>query len=133
MREEQPMRGDVGSEAGRSDGPGPLVVVSPTFGTFARTSLWVRQTVEGQELIAIPRLHVEQQAAIAIAGGQGLGKVFKDCRIVTPEWEDIAGFVGGSWQLWKTARSELLGVGFVRGNYNFDIERAVRGITKLLT
>lgn len=132
MRKEQPMPSDVESEASTSEGPGPLVVVSPRLGSIARTALWVRHKVEGQELIAIPRLHVEQHAAIAISAGMGLGVLFKDCTIITPEWEAPVGFVGGSWQLWKTARSELLNVGFVKDSHTFNIEKAVRGLAKLL-
>lgn len=127
------MHGDVDSEGSGTEGSSPLVVVSPSFGPFARTSMWLMKTIDGQQLIAVPRLHVEQQAAIAIVGGLGLGKLFENCRLVTPDWEDVAGFVGGNWQLWKTSRSELLNVGFVRGQTSFNIEYAVRGITKLLT
>lgn len=133
MREGQQMCGGLGAEDSSAGGASRLVVVAPLLGPIARTNFWIRHVVDGQELIAIPRLHVEQHAALAITSGVGLGKLFKDCRIVSPEWEDIAGFVGGNWQLWKTSRSELLNVGFVKGSYSFNIELAVRGIKNLLT
>ncbi len=131
MREEQQVRGDDEARHPAAAGAGTLVVLTPERGQVARTSNWIRGVVEGQELIAIPRLHVEHEAALAIVAGRGLGEVFLEARIQTPEWEDIAGFVGGSWQLWKTSRPELTVVGFVRGMHKFDIERAVRGLKKL--
>ncbi len=131
MREERSMRGDVGAEEAAADGPGTLVVVTPA-GNIARTSMWIRQEVEGQELIAIPRLHIEHEASLAITAGMGLGLLFQGSRLVTPDWEDVAGFVGGTWMMWRTGRPELLKAGFVKGKPKFDIEKAVRGIVKLL-
>lgn len=132
MREERSMRGDVGTEEAAADGARTLVVVTPA-GTIARTSMWVRQEIEGQELIAIPRLHIEHEAALAITAGLGLGLLFNDSRLITAEWEDVAGFIGGTWMMWRTGRPELVKAGFVKGLPKFDIERAVRGISKLLT
>lgn len=131
MREERPMRGDVAPEAGACEGAGTLVVVTDA-GPIARTSLWLRREVEGQELIAIPKLHVEHEASLRIMTGTGLGLLFAGCRLVTADWEDVAGFVGGTWMFWRTSRPELHTVGFVKGQPKFDIEKAVRGTVKLL-
>lgn len=133
MREERSVRGDDGSEAAGSSWTRTLGVLTPERGQIARTSNWIEGVAEGLELIAIPRLHVEHEAALAIVAGRGLADVFQASRLRTPEWEDDAGFIGGAWQLWRTTRPELTVVGFVRGAHNFDIERAVRGLKKLLT
>lgn len=132
MREERPMRGDVGTGQAAAEGARTLGVVTPAHGRIARTSMWLRQTMEGQDLIAIPRLHVSQEAGMAIAAGTGLVVLFHQSRLVTDEWEDEAGFVGGTWMMWRTGRPELLKAGFVLGSPKFDIERAVRGVTKML-
>lgn len=131
MREEQLMRGDVSAEGPSSQGTRTLVVVTDA-GPIAHTGLWIRREVEGQDLIAIPRLRVGHEPSLRICTGTGLGLLFADCRLITSEWEDVAGFVGGAWMLWRTGQSDLVNVGFVKGKPKFDIERAVRGITKLL-
>jgi len=132
MREEQPMRGDDRTEAPPGEGPRTLGVVTPALGLIAQTSLWVRQEVEGQELIAIPVLRMKHEAALAITAGTGLGLLFKGCSLVTDDWAEEAGFVGGTWMMWRTGRPELVQAGFVKGAPKFDIERAVRGLAKLL-
>lgn len=68
-----------------------------------------------------------------LAGGMPFLEIFKDCRASTRNWDDIVGFVGGSWQLWKNGAPELRNVGLVRGSYTFDIGAAVRGVKDLLT
>ncbi len=125
------MQSDEQAEGSRR-GSGTLGVLS-SLGQIAKATTWITATVHGQRLIAIPTLRVEHEPALMIAGGMGLGLVFNECRLVTPDWEDIAGFVGGSWMLWKLGKSELHGAGFVLGTTKFDIEHAVRGIKNLLT
>lgn len=109
-----------------------LVVLSPRLGPLGYTGLWFRGYVEGQRLIAIPRLYMEHVPSMMIAGGQGLGLIFLESSVSTKLWDEPAGFVGGSWKLWRTSRPELHGVGFVLGEPKFDIEKAVRGVAKLL-
>jgi hypothetical protein len=121
-------------DAGEAGSDGTLVVLSPVFGPFARTKLWVKKKVEGYDLLAVPRLHIEQHAAIQIVGGLSPAKLFENIEIITPHWsEKIVGYIGGQWMFYKLARSEFSGVGFVLGEPKFEIERAVRGITKILT
>lgn len=131
MREERSMRGDDSSEAAAPEGARTLGVVTPSLGLIAQTSLWIRKEVEGQELIAIPCLRVKHEAALAITAGTGLGLLFKGSHIVTDDWTEEAGFIGGTWMMWRTGRPEFLQAGFVKGAAKFDIERAVRGLSRL--
>jgi len=119
--------------SGEDHHTGRLVVLSSELGPIAHTTCWVRGSLEGYDLLAIPRLHVEQHAVIRIVAGVSPAKLFAGCRVITPDWDDVVGYVGGTWMFFKAARSEFTQVGFVVGEENFDIERAVRGVTKLLT
>lgn len=111
--------------------PGTLVVLSAGE-VIAKATVWVRAVSEGQTLVAVPRLRLEQLPAMYIVAGRALPEVLHDCKLVTPHWEAPASFVGGSWVLWRTGRPFLEGVGFVIGN-SFNIEHALRGLKKLLT
>lgn len=133
MREEQHERGGVGAEEGTPEAAGALVVLTSGFGVTARTSTWICGKVEGLELVAIPRLHIEHEAALALTTGRGLADIFQETTLRAPGWEDIGAIIGGSWQIWRTSRPELTVAGFVRGTREVDIERAVRGLRKLLT
>jgi len=126
------MRGDNGSPDSSAQGPGALVVLSPEHGQIAKATTWLVQEHEGQRLVAIPQLRVEQQASLRIITGTGLSQIFKDCTLKTAEWEEEAGFVGGSWQLWRRSMPDLAKSGFVLGTQNFNIERAVRGLSIML-
>lgn len=126
------MPSDEQAEATARPRPGTLVVLS-ALGPIAKATVWLKDTYNGQRIIAVPALRVEHEASLMIAGGLGLGLVFNECRLVTDEWEEVAGFVGGSWMLWKTGKAELHDAGFVLGATKFDIEHAVRGVRKLLT
>lgn len=131
MRPLESVQGDEQAEGSSRPNPGTLVVLSG-LGPIAKATNWIKASVEGQRLIAVPALRVEHQAALMISGGMGLGLVFNECRLVAHEWAEPAGFVGGSWVLWRLGKSELHGAGFVLGATKFDIERAVRGLRKLL-
>lgn len=126
------MPSDEQAEGAATPGQGSLVVLS-VLGPIAKATIWIKGIHAGQRLVVVPVLRVEQGASLMIAGGVGLGLVFNECRLVTPEWEEVAGFIGGSWMLWKTGKAELHGAGFVLGATKFDIEHAVRGVKKLLT
>lgn len=132
MREIEPVQGDESAEGAAAEATGTLVVLSPKYGPIAKATMWLVQTLEGQKLLAVPVLRVEHHAALLISGGMGLGELFHNCRLVAPDWDEPAGFVGGSWQLWKASKPELQQSGFVVGSHEFNIERAVRGLRKLL-
>lgn len=126
------MSSDEHPEAAHAPSRERLVVLTPALGEVAATTSWIRGDVEGLRLVVIPVLRVMHIPAMMIAGGTGLGPIFKDSSLQMPTGVEIAGFVGGAWKLWKTGQPELHGVGFVLGEPMFDIERAVRGVTKLL-
>lgn len=132
MREVEQVHGGESSEAGQARGAGLLVVLSEKLGTIARTNLWLRNELEGQRLIAVPKLRVEHVPAMMIAGGTGLGVVFGNIRLQTADWEEASGFVGGAWKMWRLGAPELHNVGFVLGEPTFNVEKAVRGITSML-
>jgi hypothetical protein len=120
--------------AGETEPCGTLVVLTKDLGPIARTKLWLVEQAEGYRLLVVPRLHVEQHAALLLLSGRSPAKLFEGCELITPHWsEKIVGYVGGQWMLYKTSRSEFSGVGFVLGNSEFNIERAVRGVSRLLT
>lgn len=126
------MRGDERTEEAPAQGSRALVVLSPELGQIAKATTWVLEEREGQRLIAVPSLRVEQVAAFHIITGTGLAQLFKDCKLKTSEWEEEAGFVGGAWQLWKMGMPDLKNSGFVLGTQNFNIEAAVRGLSIML-
>lgn len=133
MREVEQMHGGIGAEGGATPGAGSLVVLSEKLGPIARATLWLRGETEGQRLVVVPHLHIEHVPAMIIAGGTGLGVVFGNIKLMAPEWEEPAAFVGGAWKMWKLGRPELHGAGFVLGGPKFDIEKAVRGCAKFLS
>jgi hypothetical protein len=126
------MRGDERTEAASAQASRALVVLSPEFGPIAKATTWLLEEREGQRLIAVPQLRVEQAAAFRIITGTGLAQIFQGCILKTAEWEEAAGFVGGAWQLWNRSMPDLANSGFVLGTQNFDIEKAVRGLSIML-
>lgn len=132
MREVEPMHSGEPAEAVPTRGAGSLVVLSEKLGPIARATLWLRGETEGQRLVVVPELRIEHMPAMMIAGGQGLGLIFGNIKLMSPEWEEPAGFVGGAWKMWKLGRPEIHGAGFVLGQPVFNIEKAVRGCARFL-
>lgn len=132
MREVEQMHGGKPPEGSAPEVSGSLVVLSDKLGPIARAQTWLRAEIDGQLLIAVPKLRVEHIPAMMISGGMGLGALFSNIKLRTNDWEDTAGFVGGAWTMWRLGTSELHGVGFVRGQPTFNVETAVKGITSML-
>ena len=123
------MQSDEQAGSSGSHAQGSLGILSDRFGLIARAYSWRTQ----DNLVAIPVLRLEQEVTILMAHGVSASEIFHAARLQASAWEDIAGYVGGSWQLWRNGRPELHVVGFVRGSYTFDVGAAVKGMKELLT
>jgi hypothetical protein len=88
----------------------------------AWATVWIFDKVEGQRLVAFPRLHLTADATLDLCAGQHYFDVFRGAYLEL-ERKELLYLLHASFSFWKTGEPELRDVAFVLGHFPLDSSR----------